>query len=223
MGDVVNNGTFAVNRSDTFTFSGVISGAGAFQQLGTGTTVLTGANTYTGATTVDAGALLVDRSLAAASAVTVNSGATLGGIGTAAGAVTIADGGILAPGDSPGHAHRGFALVRQRVAAQLRAGNAGRDRPGHNDLTIVNGNLTLDGVLNTTALAGFGPGGYRLFNYGGALTDNTLDIGTVPAGFSASNFTIITGLPNEVDLLVLAGPLTPSVQFWDGPIRQPMV
>ena len=88
---------------------------------------------------------------------------------------------------------------------------------GANDLTIVKGNLTLDGILNTTALAGFGPGAYRLFNYGGALTDNTLNIGTVPAGFSASNFTVITGLPNEVDLLVLAGPLPPSVQFWDGP------
>ena len=61
---------------------------------------------------------------------------------------------------------------------------------GVNDLTIVNGNLTLDGVLNTTALAGFGPGAYRLFNYGGALTDNTLDIGTVPPGFLASNFTL---------------------------------
>ena len=40
LGDVVDNGTFAINRSDTFTFSGVISGAGAFQQLGTGTTIL---------------------------------------------------------------------------------------------------------------------------------------------------------------------------------------
>ena len=48
VGDVVNNATFAVNRSDTFTFGGVISGTGAFQQLGTGTTVLTGANTYSG-------------------------------------------------------------------------------------------------------------------------------------------------------------------------------
>ena len=81
---------------------------------------------------------------------------------------------------------------------------------GANDLTIVTGNLTLNGILNTTALAGFGPGAYRLFNYSGALTDNTLDIGTVPAGFSASNFTIITGLPNEVDLLVLAGPAPAS-------------
>ena len=48
LGNVVNNATFAVNRSDTFTFGGVISGSGAFQQNGTGTTVLTAVNTYSG-------------------------------------------------------------------------------------------------------------------------------------------------------------------------------
>ena len=61
MGDVVNNATFAINRSDTFTFGGVISGTGAFQQLGTGTTILSGANTYTGATTVNGGTLMAGR------------------------------------------------------------------------------------------------------------------------------------------------------------------
>ena len=57
VGDVVDNGTFAVNRSDTFTFNGAISGSGAFAQIGTGTTVLTGANTYTGGTTISTGTL----------------------------------------------------------------------------------------------------------------------------------------------------------------------
>src|SRR5262249_18077259 len=41
VGNVTNNGTFAINRSDTFTFGGVISGSGAFQQSGTGTTIFT--------------------------------------------------------------------------------------------------------------------------------------------------------------------------------------
>jgi fibronectin-binding autotransporter adhesin len=54
-GNVVNNGVFAVNRSDTFTFGDVISGTGAFQQNGTGTTILTATNTYSGPTTVNAG------------------------------------------------------------------------------------------------------------------------------------------------------------------------
>jgi outer membrane autotransporter protein len=215
VGDVADDGTFAVDRSDTLSFGGVISGSGAFAQIGPGTTVLTGANTYTGPTTVDAGTLLVDGSLLA-SAVTVNSGATLGGIGTAAGAVTINDGGILAPGDSPGTLTVGSLSLSNASLLNYELGTPGVIGSGVNDLTIVNGNLTLDGILNTTALGGFGPGAYRLFNYGGALTDNTLDIGTVPAGFLASNFIVITGLPNEVDVLVLAGPLPASVQFWDG-------
>ena len=54
-GNVVNNGTFAVNRSDAYVFGGVISGTGTFQQNGTGTTTLTAANTYAGGTTFNSG------------------------------------------------------------------------------------------------------------------------------------------------------------------------
>jgi fibronectin-binding autotransporter adhesin len=57
LGDVLNNGTFAINRSDIYTFGGVISGTGSFVQMGPGTAVLTGNNTYTGGTIVDAGTL----------------------------------------------------------------------------------------------------------------------------------------------------------------------
>ena len=114
VGDVANSGTLAINRSDTFSFGGVISGEGAFQQLGTGTTVLAGKNTYTGPTTVKAGTLLVDGSLEVdgsldlASAVTVESGATLGGgpaIAEAGRGIIggdLTNGGIVSPGHSPG-------------------------------------------------------------------------------------------------------------------------
>jgi outer membrane autotransporter protein len=216
--------TLTTGNDNTSTdFSGAISGVGGLTKVGTGTLTLTGANTYTGTTMVDAGTLLVDGSLVG-SAVTVTSGATLGGIGTAAGAVTIADGGILAPGNSPSSAGTftvGSLSLGNTSLLNYDLGTPGVIGSGVNDLTIVTGNLTLDGVLNTNARAGFGPGTYRLFNYGGALTDNTLDIGTVPAGFSASNFIVVTGLPHEVDLLVLAGLLPPSVQFWDGPHTTP--
>ena len=78
VGNVTNNGTFAINRSDTFTFGGVISGSGAFQQNGTGTTVFTAANTYTGGTIINAGTLRLgpDGSLAPTGALTVNTGGT---------------------------------------------------------------------------------------------------------------------------------------------------
>jgi outer membrane autotransporter protein len=57
VGDVVDNSTLAFNRSDTVTFGGVISGMGAVQQIGAGTTIFTGANTYGGGTTINAGIL----------------------------------------------------------------------------------------------------------------------------------------------------------------------
>src|SRR5256885_2578408 len=59
VGNVIDNGTFAINRCDAFTFGNVISGTGAFQQNGTGTTIFTGANTYTGTTTISAGTLQI--------------------------------------------------------------------------------------------------------------------------------------------------------------------
>ena len=57
VGNVLNNANFAINRSDTFGFDGLISGTGAFQQNGSGTTIFTANNTYTGGTTIAAGTL----------------------------------------------------------------------------------------------------------------------------------------------------------------------
>jgi outer membrane autotransporter protein len=57
LGNVVDNGVLAFNRSDTMTLAGQISGSGVVNQIGTGTTVLTGNNSYTGGTTIAAGTL----------------------------------------------------------------------------------------------------------------------------------------------------------------------
>ncbi|HYI27431.1 MAG TPA: autotransporter-associated beta strand repeat-containing protein, partial [Bradyrhizobium sp.] len=57
VGNVLNNANFAINRSDTFGFDGLISGTGAFQQNGSGTTIFTANNTYTGGTAIAAGTL----------------------------------------------------------------------------------------------------------------------------------------------------------------------
>jgi fibronectin-binding autotransporter adhesin len=56
-GDIVDNGTLAFNRSDTYTYGGTISGTGAVRQTGLGTTVLTASNSYTGGTTITSGTL----------------------------------------------------------------------------------------------------------------------------------------------------------------------
>ena len=57
VGDVIDSGILAFDRSDLFAFGGVISGTGSVTQIGTGTTILTGSNTYTGGTTISAGTL----------------------------------------------------------------------------------------------------------------------------------------------------------------------
>lgn len=54
---VVNNGLVRFTQPDVATYAGTISGAGAVEKTGLGTTVLTGANTYTGGTTITSGTL----------------------------------------------------------------------------------------------------------------------------------------------------------------------
>ena len=61
LGNVLNDATFIINRSDVYAFGGVISGIGVFEQNGTGTTVFTAANTYTGGTIINAGTLQLGR------------------------------------------------------------------------------------------------------------------------------------------------------------------
>ena len=45
LGNVANNGTLAFNRSNSYTFGGLVSGTGSVTQLGGGTTILTADNT----------------------------------------------------------------------------------------------------------------------------------------------------------------------------------
>ena len=91
------------------TFAGVISGiGGALVKDGSSTQILTATNTYTGTTTVSGGKLLVGVMVgdthvgSITSSVSVEAGAALGGSGTITGDVSVASGGTLAPGNSPG-------------------------------------------------------------------------------------------------------------------------
>ena len=71
-GNVVNDGTLAVSRSNALTISNVISGTGVLAQSGAGTTSLSGQITYSGLTTISAGTLQI------------GSGGTSGTLGTGA-------------------------------------------------------------------------------------------------------------------------------------------
>ncbi len=107
VGDVVDNGMLAFNRSDTVTFAGVISGGGAVAQIGLGVTILTADSPFTGGAMVSAGALVVgdfahpSAALSGGGPITVAHGATLGGYGSITGSV-VNDGVIAAGSATPG-------------------------------------------------------------------------------------------------------------------------
>ncbi|MGK6353839.1 autotransporter-associated beta strand repeat-containing protein [Sphingomonas sp. DT-207] len=214
VGNVTNNGALAFNRNNAYTFGGTISGTGVVRQSA-GTLSLTGNNSYTGATDVTGGTLLVNGDQSAATGATaVAFGATLGGTGIIGGNVTLADGATLAAGSNG----VGTLTINGNLALSAGSvldfefGEANVAGGSLNDLVEVGGDLALDGTINVTVPAGgsFGPGIYRVFNYGGALTDNGLTLGTMPGGIAVSVQTAIAG---QVNLVNTAG-LTLS--FWDG-------
>ena len=214
-GNVVNNAALVLNRSDAVSYGGAISGTGTLTKTGAGTLTLTGASTYTGATAVNAGGLVVNGSLGS-TAVTAASGVTLGGSGTIAGVTTIAGGATLAPGASPGGtgalATGRLVLANTSILAyDLGAANV---VGAQNDVVNVTGNLTLDGTLNVTDAGSFTtlPGSYRLINYTGTLTNNTLTVGTTP-GYAPGEAIVQTAVAGRVNLIVSSGM---NVAFWDG-------
>jgi outer membrane autotransporter protein len=122
-GNVINDGTLVVNRSDALILSGAISGTGAINQAGAGTTILTGNNTYAGGTTIAAGTLQL------------GNGGTTGGI-----AGNILNGGTLA-------FNRSDTLIFGGTISG--AGTINQNGPGLTRLTANSGGFT--GTTNVNA------------------------------------------------------------------------
>jgi fibronectin-binding autotransporter adhesin len=123
------------------------------KKTGSGTWVLGGANTYTGTTSIEAGTLLVNGSINAASAVSVSAGATLGGSGTV-GAVTV--GGILAPGNSIGTLNTGGLSFGAASSLAIELGRT--DGIASSDRVNVTGGVSiLDGASLSLTLSGGTP------------------------------------------------------------------
>jgi fibronectin-binding autotransporter adhesin len=215
---LLNDATINTSLANsTLSVTGGITGAFGLTKTGPGTLTLSGTNTYTGNTAVTAGTLIVNGSIGAGS-VNVSSAATLGGEGTIGGPVNIQNGGILSPGvgtvpgasPAPGTLTVGSLTLSSGSILNYEFGIPNVVNSGINDLVNVMGNLTLAGTLNVTDVGGFGAGVYRVFNYSGSLTNNTLQLGSLPAGFG---FSVDTAHAGQVNLVV-SGALPD--QFWDG-------
>lgn len=203
----------ANNQSTSFT--GIMSGSGSLRKIGSGTFTLTNAQAFTGATAIDAGTLQVNGSLSASSALTVASAATLAGSGTIGGLVTVLGGGIVAPGTSPGTLTMNAGLLLDAtslLAFELSSTNF-TVGSGINDLIVVNGNFTLDGLLDVSAIGGGDFSAvpdnttWRLFNYaGGTFTNNGLTLNSLPSPGGGRSFQIDTSTVGQVNL-VLAVPV----------------
>lgn len=59
VGNTANDGSLIFNRSNAYTYSGILSGSGTLAKLGAGTLTLSGTNTHTGKTTVSGGILSI--------------------------------------------------------------------------------------------------------------------------------------------------------------------
>ena len=198
-------GTLTSGNGDDTEFSGVMSGTGGFTKQGSGKQTMSGESTYTGATSVMAGELQINGKLGD-TAVTVVSGATLSGSGTVAGSVTVTDGGHIAPGAGKGVLTVGSLNLSNGANLDFELG-------AQSDRIDVTGDLVLDGKLNVSGGNDFGAGVYRLINYGGSLSDNGLEIGSVPGAFQASDLTIQTQIAQQVNLINTGGT---ALAFWDG-------
>lgn len=202
---IVNNGVLAFNRSDAALAVGaVISGSGALQQIGTGTTTLTAANSYTGGTTVNAGMLRL-------------SGA--GSIGT--GGLSVASGGGF---DASGISAAGLSLPTLNGAGNVALGAkgltvtsggsfSGAIAGAGGSFAVTGGTMTLAGT-NTYTGATQVTGGSLIVN-GSIAASSGLTVGqgglvggtgTLPSTVIGSGGTLSPG--NSPGTIRIAGNLT---------------
>jgi len=189
-GTGTNTATFNPGTGNTFSYAGAISNFSSVD-ISSGNVILSGASTYSGNTTVS-GTLSVTNVTGSATGsgdVIVNATGTLNGTGDIAGNVSIASGGTLAPGLSPG------TLTIDGNLSLVDGSHIAFDLGSTSDLLNIGGALNYSGggtalfdILNNGLTSG---ADYTLMNYSSVsgLTLSNLAFGSTPAGF-AGQFTI---------------------------------
>ncbi|WP_425595646.1 autotransporter outer membrane beta-barrel domain-containing protein [Nitrosomonas europaea] len=180
-----STGTLRIDRSNDWTYAGILSGTGVFDQLGTGTTMLTGNSAaFNGTTTVTNGRLIVGMggSGALGGTIDVLNGATLGGSGTAGSTgadVTILGGGVHAPGNSVG--------VQTIAGNYVNYGTLRIDgTPAGTDMLIVQGGVDITGATLDLQLSPPVASGWNIINGPFTIIDKQ-SAGAVAGSFGAVN------------------------------------
>lgn len=143
--------TFAIDKTSTFSFDGVISGAGQFAQTGTGKTTLTATNTYSGGTLISAGTLSVGAE---------------GNLGNVVGQVTI-NGGTL-------EYSQGFTTSR---AIALGAGNGTIQTDDTTNAMVISSAISGAGGLTKSGAGTLVLTKNNTYSGGTTITGGTLQLG----------------------------------------------
>ena len=170
LGDILDNGRLAVNRSDSYTFSGLVTGSGSLVQQGTGTLVLTADNSYAGGTTISAGRLRLGNG--------GTSGSLVGNV--------VDNGGLIV--------NRSDALTLAGVIS----GTGTLTKQGAGTLTLTGANTLTGGTTisaGTLALGNGGTSGSLTGNVvdNGTLAINRSDLSTLSGAISGSGSLVKQG------------------------------
>ena len=182
-GDIMDSTSLVFDRSDAFTYGGVISRFGSVTQAGTGTLTLTGVNTYSGQTTINGGSTLA---LAGTGSLVASSGVLDGGTFDISGATSGATVQSLSGTGA-------VALGGQTLTLSNASGNFSGVISGSGALTLSGGSEILlgtntysggtninGGLLQISSDANLGA--TNIINDGTGLV--TIDNGTLQAGGS---------------------------------------
>jgi fibronectin-binding autotransporter adhesin len=205
-GNIVNNGTLAINHSEDLALGNTINGTGSILKLGNNTLTYSSTINPQGGTTISSGTLFVTGTT---SSVTINNSGTLAGNGTI-GDVVINTGGAIAPGNSPGTITTGNMTWNGGGIYNWELGNATGTAGADWDLISSTGNLTIGATSGAnftiaastnSSASGFDPNA-RYYSWKIAEFSNI-------QGFSADKFTLVgTGFEGGLGVLSLSANTT---------------